>query len=320
MSHQTVDVPCVLCGSRETIHLYSGPDRLLKHAGTFHLLRCTGCGLIRQSPRPLDLAPFYEGSYLPFEAPENTYRPLLQRHVGQNQVFSGSAGLYYGVFRKTVPWQSGRLLDVGCAIGDFLVAMDHFGWEVAGTDVSSAAAAQANARLAHLPQPPVHAGSLESAAFPAASFDVVTLWHVIEHLPDPLATLHEVRRVLRPGGICLIQTPHWGSLESFLFGSYWAGYDLPRHLWIFSQLTLLALIERAGLRLWQRPACLSYGNVVISCMFWAAAQFGSAVEQQVFRSMHHPLPENLARYLFRPIDYSGAGSQLTVAVVRDLRD
>jgi len=314
----TEEVLCELCGSAQRTLLYWGEDRLLKHPGRFPLVRCDVCGLVYQSPRPIDIAPYYEGTYVSFDSQPSAWKPLLRRHAEQHTVFYGSAGLYYGVLRKVIPWRSGRLLDVGCATGDLLVAMDSFGWEVYGVEPSAAAAERANRRLGHHQRPPVTIGALEDAGYPDDFFDVVTLWHVIEHLPHPLATMREVRRVLKPGGICVIQTPCRGSLESLLFGRYWSGLDCPRHFWIFSHLTLQALVEQAGLPIWQRPVSTSYGMFAISGMFWADATFGRGTGQRLFQWLHTPIVERLFSPFFALLDRSGLGSQLTVVVVKPM--
>src|SRR5262249_4638551 len=96
----TEDVPCELCGSAQRTLLYWGVDRLLKHSGRFPLVRCDVCGLVYQSPRPLDIAPYYEGTYVSFDSQPSAWKPLLRRHAEQHTVFYGSAGLYYGLLRK----------------------------------------------------------------------------------------------------------------------------------------------------------------------------------------------------------------------------
>jgi SAM-dependent methyltransferase len=88
---------------------------------------------------------------------------------------------------------------------------------------------------------------LEECGLPPESFDVITMWHVLEHLPDPQATLAEAHRLLRPGGVLLIAVPNFGSLQARLTGPYWFHLDVPRHLFQFRSRDLVTLLERVGL-------------------------------------------------------------------------
>jgi len=98
----------------------------------------------------------------------------------------------------------GRLLDVGCGDGAFLEQARRRGWEVAGTEISSWAAAHAAATLGRA----VFCGELREAAYPEAHFDAVTLWHVLEHVTEPLSLLEEVRRILKPRGVLIVAVPN----------------------------------------------------------------------------------------------------------------
>lgn len=131
-----------------------------------------------------------------------------------------------------------RVLDVGCATGALLAALRDSGWEPQGVEISEAQAAYGEARHGL----PIHAGTLEAAAFPAASFDLVHASHFIEHLNDPAAFLDEAARVLAPDGILILTTPNVDGLQALLLGPKWrsAIYD---HLYLFSRRTLGALLE-----------------------------------------------------------------------------
>jgi SAM-dependent methyltransferase len=143
-------------------------------------------------------------------------------------------------------------LDVGCGTGALLAALRQDGWAVQGVDPDATLARQAREERGLA----VFVGDLAAAAFPNEHFDLVVLWHVLEHLPAPLATLGEVRRVLRPGGVAVIGVPNAASLQARLLGRYWAAYDVPWHLSHFSPGTLGKLLEQAGFRT-VRLACFS---------------------------------------------------------------
>jgi SAM-dependent methyltransferase len=136
----------------------------------------------------------------------------------------------------------GRLLDVGCGDGRFLAAMAARGWRVEGIETESAAAALARHRTGGT----VHESPLEETDLPDAAFDMVSLLHVLEHVPDPRATLKAVRRVLAPGGTLLLALPNVLCLEATLFRSDWYPLDLPRHYWGFTPHTLVRLVEECG--------------------------------------------------------------------------
>lgn len=309
-----VEVCCNLCGSWESECIHTGPDRLLNHPGTFTVVQCRRCGLIYQNPRPADIAPFYEGVYAPFEQAE----PSTDTATGST---GGVEWEYYRLFQQAVDLPSGQLLDVGCARGDFLVWMHRYGWEVAGCDVhpESVAITQRRLQAAGVEQPTVRVGALEEAAFPDNSFDVVTLWHSLEHVPDPLSTLREVRRVLRPGGLVLIQIPAWLSLESRLWGKYWSGFDCPRHLYMFSPTTLSALLTKAGFQE-QRSfiSHLSYYIWLISLLFFLRERLGGGrrdthLADRIYHALHMRPIVRICSPFFRVVDYIGLGSTVTMS-------
>ena len=137
-----------------------------------------------------------------------------------------------------------RLLDVGCASGEFLLQMRALGWEVHGMDIDRAALEQAQrAGLS------VAEGTLERPAGAAAGggFDALTLNHVLEHLPDPVGALRSARELLRPGGVLWVATPNLRSLAHRMFERDWLSLDPPRHLVLFSAESLLGAFGAAGL-------------------------------------------------------------------------
>jgi SAM-dependent methyltransferase len=137
--------------------------------------------------------------------------------------------------------QPGRVLDIGCGNGDFLHSLKRRGWDAHGVEFSAKAAELARSRGID-----VHRGELRSAAYPASFFDVVTLWHVVEHLPDPLTELAEVRRILRDDGLLVVEVPNSDCLTRRLCGVRWRQFDVPRHLQHFTPLTLKQALTRAG--------------------------------------------------------------------------
>jgi SAM-dependent methyltransferase len=162
--------------------------------------------------------------------------------------------------RKFVRRRPGRALDVGCGDGSFLVALAQHGWEVFGTELSEAIAMTAKRRLGN----GVLVGAIELGGHRGASFDLVTFWHVLEHLDDPQKALAEARRLVKPDGTVVVAVPNVDSLQAHLFKQDWLHLDVPRHRWHFDTHTLSKLAERCDLRVTCiRHFSLEYGPFAI---------------------------------------------------------
>lgn len=202
----------------------SGNDVLLDQ-----VVRCRKCGLAYVNPRPKGKA-VVEGYS---EAVDETYVSQAQ---GRMQTFRSSLA----TIEKFRP-QKGRILDVGCAAGFFLKAAKENGWREFGVEPSKWLADYGKNKL----KLNVKAGTLKQAKFPSNYFDAVTLWDVLEHVPDPAAELEEIRRVLKPGGLLVVNYPNFGSKLARLAGRKW-WFLLSVHLYYFTPQTLKAMLEKSG--------------------------------------------------------------------------
>ena len=246
-------VPCPLCGGRDVGILGWLGDVSLGVPGTFPLARCRGCGLLHQNPRVRedDLPRAYPDNYPPHTRDAEMPRILrragpavrwaLATWLGYRHLDATDAGprarAWARLHRRKVrenfpPWiGQGRLLDVGCANGRFLHQMQIVGWRVAGIEIDPVAAAKARTVT-----PEIFVGDPLDAPFADGAFDVVTSFHVVEHLTRPLAALSRMIRWLAPSGLLIVEVPNAGGACGQLFGRYWSGLDFPRHL----------VVERAG--------------------------------------------------------------------------
>jgi SAM-dependent methyltransferase len=139
--------------------------------------------------------------------------------------------------------ERGRLLDYGCGSGAFLERMKLAGWQAYGIEPDESAAARLSAREGISVFPSVE----DLLSHDIHPFDVITLGHVIEHVPDPIATLASLRRLLGRSGRLIITTPNATSLGSRIFGAAWRGLEPPRHLNIFTRKSLCDALRLAGL-------------------------------------------------------------------------
>jgi len=279
---------CILCGD-QGLALYTGlVDSVGQASGTWGFLRCRRCGLLWLTPRPLpaDMEKLYAGYHThacrppqPFGWREVAKRMVLcaRLHyhcegVGPLARLLGRALALFGPVREAAersvlglsrPADGGVLLDVGCGNGAFLARMQRLGWQVAGVEPDPEAAEVARRH----PGVYVHAGTLHDAQFRDEQFDAVTLQHVLEHVLEPVETLRECARVLRPGGSIIVITPNVESLGHRLFGKAWRGLEPPRHVYLFNGRTLTDAAEKAGLHV-LRCATTSY----IARWMWAASR------------------------------------------------
>ncbi len=208
--------------------------------------RCVQCGLRVTHPPP---------------PPERLPRYYPPGYYGGDRRFNALVEWLFGVVHRRRAERmargrpAGKVLDVGCGRGLLLDRLRRLGWQVLGTELDERAAHYARYRLGL----PVLTGSLQSLSLPDDEFDLVVMWHVLEHLPCPLAVLCEVSRILRPGGLLVLAAPNFASCEARWAGPHWFHLDVPRHLTHFTPRALERSLHEAGLRVLRREhLCIEY--------------------------------------------------------------
>lgn len=228
------EATCPICGpgSRAKNFLRARSGESL-----FSYVRCSACGLVFLSPRPeaAEMLGFYGEDY--YGGEDRKFRfglEVLRRLL---------AGARARRARRYFP-SSGKVLDVGCGQGAFLGLMQEKGWKGYGTELSPRSASRAIQTGLW-----VSAGEIQENQFSPDFFDLITFWHVLEHLREPAAVLKRLRPMLRRGGIVAVSTPNVESWQARIFGADWFHLDAPRHLFLFSPGTLEKFMAAHGFRL-----------------------------------------------------------------------
>ncbi|MBF00368.1 class I SAM-dependent methyltransferase [Flavobacterium coralii] len=133
----------------------------------------------------------------------------------------------------------GNLLDIGSGTGDFLVAAKNAGWSITGVEPSEKAKSIAKQKGVVFTE--------DLAALADNSFDAITMWHVLEHVPDVEKQIAELKRIVKPDGVIVIAVPNFKSYDAQHYGAHWAAYDVPRHLWHFSKTAVQKLFSAQGM-------------------------------------------------------------------------
>jgi 2-polyprenyl-3-methyl-5-hydroxy-6-metoxy-1,4-benzoquinol methylase len=272
MKYELEWVDCGICGSAKQApflsrvkELYNGFDEY------FDLVECLDCSFIYTNPRPTaatiscfypDTAKYYQpresritdGNFsrekwkrrLQQSVLTNTFRyemPKVSRFLEAPLSPWLRKGLFYAHVPKFV--KSGRLLDIGCSWGGYLMRMQELGWEVYGVDLNAKATEFAREELGLTN---VHCGFSDDLNFPDGYFDVVHMSMVLEHLHQPAKALQDVWRLLGEGGQLVLSVPDISGVESRLFKDKFYSLHVPQHLNHFSPQTITCLLERNGFR------------------------------------------------------------------------
>ncbi len=263
---------CPWCESEKAqINLWLKDEFLTKE--DFHICECLNCGLLYTMPRPdkEKIGAYYKSeAYYSHQENKKGFIPKVYERVK-------SINLKHKYRLATSGMQPGKLLDIGCGVGDFLHTAETHGWECIGVEPSEDAKAIAQKRMKGMI---ITSEELES--FSDGAFDVITMWHVLEHVDDLKWQVAQLQRLVKPSGRVVIAVPNYKSYDGQYYKEHWAAYDVPRHLNHFNRITLSKIFKTSGLEL-----------VKMDKLKWDAYYISYLSEQY----RHHSLP--LVRGLYR---------------------
>ncbi len=228
-------VICDLCGADAPDILFSKEDRYTGES--FQFATCTNCGLIYLPSRPSteDIAKYYPADYEAFYLIDYKMDDRQQWHLRR------ALSLQLDFVEKHSS-SKGKLLDIGCATGNFLKFAKDRDWQVLGIEPINDAARIARDYY----QLDVITGTLDTISLAGETYDVITMWDVLEHLPTPKSTISQCHRLLKNDGILVFSIPNLHSFDRYLFGRNWIGWDAPRHFNLFTGRSLIRLLNTTG--------------------------------------------------------------------------
>ena len=230
---------CPWCDSEKTqIHL-NLKDEFLTHED-FQIYECLQCGLLFTEPRPEieKIGAYYKSdSYYSHQENAKGFIPKVYESVKK-------VNLKHKYQLASTGLPVGKVLDIGCGVGDFLHTAESFGWACTGVEPSEDAKAIAQKRM--------HGNIVSSDElknFPDGYFDLITMWHVLEHVDDLKWQIAQLQRLINQNGRIIIALPNYKSYDGQYYKELWAAYDVPRHLNHFNKTTLTNIFKSSGLNL-----------------------------------------------------------------------
>ena len=205
--------------SNEKFELYLDPS--------YHLLKTI------PQPKSEELGKYYESeNYISHTDKKTTFFEKVYQTI-KRKAIQNKLNLL-----ESIKESKGNLLDIGCGTGDFLAAAKNRNWNVLGYEPNVGARKLAEEKGVSIVE--------DTKSIEEGTLDIITLWHVFEHVPDLENQIKELYRLLKPNGILIIAVPNYKSYDAQYYGKHWAAYDVPRHLWHFSQQSIPLLFNPFG--------------------------------------------------------------------------
>lgn len=229
---------CPLCLSEKT-GIYLGLKDHFLSKEEFDVFRCFDCGFIftQDHPDEKNISDYYKSEdYLSHKDDVKSLFSFLYR-ISRELMLNRKLRL----IKKASGLSTGVLLDIGSGSGRFAAFMKKHGWRVIGIEINKAVREKSSMEYDFPVFAPDQLSSLQSE-----NFDSITLWHSLEHLQDPFKYTNEIKRLLKPGGTCILALPNSSSYDAKYYREFWGAWDVPRHLWHFTPETVKKISEKSA--------------------------------------------------------------------------
>lgn len=238
-------VSCYNCGADDYKFFLQGEDDLSGKNGFFQYVQCNKCQLVFQQPRLTleEIKSFYDNEYIAHRKHKKwgIFTPLVEWTLNKQDRDKEKISRRYVKFNSAT-----EVLDVGCAVGTFLLHLKKkYNCKISGVDFIE------NSEYPDFEQVEFYLGLFYDQNIENNRFDVVTMWHFLEHCYNPAKSLEMAGKVLKKGGKLIIEVPRLDSLTYRIFGRKWPGVQAPQHTALYSKKTFMQLIEKKGFRIIQ---------------------------------------------------------------------
>lgn len=237
------EVTCLQCGSKKSTHFLVGEEDLTAKDGKFTYVKCQDCELVYQSPRIAvnQIKDFYDSEYIAHRKKNNwgILQPLYERAMNKHDLEKIKIVQNYVELNSKT-----EVLDVGCAVGTFLLKLKKdFNCDISGVDFKE------DLTYPDFDKINFYCGLFYEQDFKDKKFDLVTMWHFLEHCYQPQKSLAKAHSVLKTGGTLIIEVPRLDSLSYKIFKDKWPGVQAPQHTVLFDKESLLTMVTNSGYKL-----------------------------------------------------------------------
>ena len=230
---------CPVCKANQINEIFSAKDYTVS-GEVFDIIKCENCTLLftQNVAEQNEIGKYYASeNYISHSDTQVGLVNKLYHSIRKRTLLSKK-----NLIEKETAKLRGSVLDIGCGTGAFLNTMKTNGWSVTGLEPDEAARAKAESLYGIVPQPSHNIFSL-----PSNSYDAITMWHVLEHVHQLHEYIGQLKNMLISSGKIFIAVPNYTSYDAKHYGQYWAAYDVPRHLYHFSPVSMKRLVEQHGL-------------------------------------------------------------------------